>query len=694
LFLIPTGSAAQSEAPGVGVYVGPEPAAREAPPELATRAARTILTLERLPAAAEGAREALEELREWNRLGNVPLRNGFARLLARPRAVTIASRDLPARGERPFGGGVLTVEDGWVSWLAAVEVESAYALRARLRIDSLPESAEIWTLAPGGEVLGPFGAGMVGPEGDLWLPPVEGPRVAVEVRAPVAAVEAGGAVALRIEEVVELVDVEGGEGSLSPKAATPCEIDGRCVGPGTLAVIDDFRHAVARLLFSEGGFSFLCSGSLINDSDATSDIPYLLTANHCFDTQAAAASLVAYFDYFPATCGGAPPSLASLPTVTGATLLATNAVSDFTLVELSALPAGYNYLLGWTTSLVTSGQVMYMLSHPEGRRQAFSTSAFETFPAFDCGGQPGYMYSRQLSGTTLGGSSGAPAIVPSHGGQIVGQLLGACLVPSEFDDCDYDTFSEVDGAFRISFQHVAPWLVGDDVVVTLEALDRLGGEPSDEGVFRFRRTGDTRSHLAVTFTREGSGTHLVDYGVISSPVTIPAGASWVDVPVTPIDDFHPEPDEDVVLQLVDSGLLYDVGSPSSATVILADDDGADDCGTVAVSGTTLVGSEELLACARLDAGPGLSLAAGADVGLFSGRVVVLKDGFSVLSGAGLRVSTCGQDLCAVGAPATPLASTCHPCVAQVCAADSSCCDGDWDSSCVAAVSSICGLTCP
>jgi hypothetical protein len=74
--------------------------------------------------------------------------------------------------------------------------------------------------------------------------------------------------------------------------------------------------------------------------------------------------------------------------------------------------------------------------------------------------------------------------------------------------------------------------------------------------------------------------------------------------------------------------------------------------------------------------------------------VVLKDGFSVLSGAGLRVSTCGQDLCAVGAPATPLVSTCHPCVAQVCAADSSCCDGDWDSSCVAAVSSICGLTCP
>lgn len=694
-FLMPPGLGAQAEAPGVGVYVLEEAAVPDPAPELRARA-RGLAPLERLSPATVGAKEALDELREWNRRGRVPLRNGFTRLLTAPRAVRITASTLPARGERRLGGGVVTVEDGWVSWLAAVEVESAYALRARLRIDSLPEGAVIWARGAAGQPQGPFGAELVGPDGDLWLPPVEGPRVTVEVRAALAAVEAGDVLALRIEEVMELVDLEGGEGGLSPKAATECEIDGRCVGAGTLAVIDDFRHAVARLLFSKGGFSSLCTGSLINDSDATSNIPYLLTANHCFDTQAAATSLVAYFDYFPATCGGTPPSLTSLPRVTGATLLATNPQSDFTLVELSALPAGYNYFLGWTTRLLSNGEVMYMLSHPEGRRQAFSTSGFESVPAFNCGSQAPtahFLYAQQLSGSTLGGSSGAPTIVPQHGGQIVGQLLGACLVPSEFDDCDYDTFSEVDGAFRITFQHVAPWLVGDDVVVTVEALDRLAGEPADGGAFRIHRTGDTRSPLEVNFTLGGSAANGVDYQVITSPVAIAAGASSVDVPVVPIDDTEPEPDEDLVLTLSPSP-EYTIGSPGAATVILADDDGTDHCGRVVVSGTTLSGAQDVSACARLDAGPDLSLAVGADVGLFSGRVVVLGDGFSVPSGASLLVSTCGQDLCAPGAPATPLSSACHPCVAQVCAADSSCCDSDWDSSCVAAVSSICGLTCP
>lgn len=679
----------------MGVYVAPKAVAPASPPELATRAGK-IAPLERLPAAAVGARKALEELQEWNRRGRVPLRNGFTRVLAAPRTVRIVASSLPARGERPFGGGVVTVEAGRVSWLAAVEVESAYALRARLRIDSVPEGTEIWTRGVVGEVQGPFGAELAGPAGDLWLPQVEGPRVAVEVRAPLAAIEAGAALALRISEVVELVDLDGGDGDLSFETATACEIDGRCVGPGTLAVIDDFRHALARLLFSEGGFSFLCSGALIADSDPSSDIPYLLTANHCFDSQEAASSLVATFDYFPATCGGEPPPLGSLPQVSGATLLATNPQSDFTLVRLSALPAGFNYFLGWTTRLLADGEVMYMLSHPEGRRQAFSTSAFEAVPAFDCGSAAPtdhFLYAHQLSGSTLGGSSGAPAIVPENGGQIVGQLLGACLVPSEFDECDYDTFSEVDGAFRTTFEHVKPWLVADDVVVTVEALDRLAGEPADGGSFRIHRTGATGFALQVDFALGGAAASRTDYELIASPVTIPVGDSSVTVPVVPIDDTDPEPDEDLVLTL-SSSPDYALGTPGTATVIVTDDDGTDDCGTVAVSGTTLSAAEDVSACARLDAGPALTLAAGADVGLFSGRVVVLQDGFSVLSGASLRVSTCGQDLCAVGAPATPLTSVCHPCVAQVCAADAYCCGTDWDSACVAQVGSVCGLPCP
>jgi len=45
-------------------------------------------------------------------------------------------------------------------------------------------------------------------------------------------------------------------------------------------------------------------------------------------------------------------------------------------------------------------------------------------------------------------------------------------------------------------------------------------------------------------------------------------------------------------------------------------------------------------------------------------------------------------------PGTPLNLTCHPCVANVCALNPSCCTTSWDATCVAAVGTICGQSCP
>jgi hypothetical protein len=43
---------------------------------------------------------------------------------------------------------------------------------------------------------------------------------------------------------------------------------------------------------------------------------------------------------------------------------------------------------------------------------------------------------------------------------------------------------------------------------------------------------------------------------------------------------------------------------------------------------------------------------------------------------------------------TPLNLACHPCVAKICALNPTCCTTGWDATCVAAVSSVCGSSCP
>ncbi len=107
-------------------------------------------------------------------------------------------------------------------------------------------------------------------------------------------------------------------------------------------------------------------------------------------------------------------------------------------------------------------------------------------------------------------------------------------------------------------------------VVSVTAPDNAASEVgADDGTFRFSRTGSTALPLTVTFTRGGTATAGSDYTEFGLSVTFPPGAATVDVVVTPLPDAAPEPQEAVVLSLQD-GPDYDLGSPVSATVTIAD----------------------------------------------------------------------------------------------------------------------------
>ena len=102
-------------------------------------------------------------------------------------------------------------------------------------------------------------------------------------------------------------------------------------------------------------------------------------------------------------------------------------------------------------------------------------------------------------------------------------------------------------------------------------------EGRDPGTLRVSRSGSTVGALTVNYTiATGLGqATAADYTPsLSGVVTINAGQPFADITVVPVDDALFEGPETLTVTLFDSG-SYDVGSPASATVTIADNDPPD-----------------------------------------------------------------------------------------------------------------------
>src|ERR1051326_1617646 len=110
--------------------------------------------------------------------------------------------------------------------------------------------------------------------------------------------------------------------------------------------------------------------------------------------------------------------------------------------------------------------------------------------------------------------------------------------------------------------------------VTITATDGVASEQaSDTATFKVMRSDSTSASLTVKYTIGGTATNGTDYNTLSGSVIIAAGASSATVTLTPKDDGSYEGKEIAVLSL-QSNIGYTVGSPSSATATLNDNDPA------------------------------------------------------------------------------------------------------------------------
>ncbi|MBE0638475.1 MAG: choice-of-anchor D domain-containing protein, partial [Bacteroidales bacterium] len=228
-----------------------------------------------------------------------------------------------------------------------------------------------------------------------------------------------------------------------------CYLDANCSDANSFAHIDGFRRATARLYFPTLNKYGLCSGTQLNDIRAIDLQPFLLTANHCFDTQTSAAGLEARFYYWSTSCNSGVVNPNHI-IVNGSNLIATNNQTDFTLVLLKE--KGGNYYMGWDIGSVSNNTVMHSVHHPGGTLMKYHRMQNKTSPSWTCTGfsTSNFHYTKVTHGQESGGSSGGGVVDPD--GRIRGQLYGTCHL-DPWDNCDYNTYYNMWGKFGVSYSN-------------------------------------------------------------------------------------------------------------------------------------------------------------------------------------------------------------------------------------------------
>jgi hypothetical protein len=384
---------------------------------------------------------------------DAPQQVGFRRSISLDDANQVAAARLQWK---PIGSGTV----------AAFSITSpdAAALRVAVEFRSLPNGTEIrfFSLGPDRRVYGPFvsmdiraaevnhGAG--GPS-VFWSPVIEGDTAGVEIFVPAAGRQEDVGYTLRA--VSHLVASPTDKEAFLDKASGFCEVNVACYSTswGSTA------NAVAKILFTVDGSTYLCTGTLLTDTDPSTYRPYFLTANHCVSTSSAASTVNSWW-FYQSTCSGTKGSARQL--YRGATLLATSASNDFTFLVLNdPTPAGAT-LAGWTTVDPVGGASAAGIHHPVGDVKKISFGTVDGISSLGylgsiLGSGPFHRTS-WTQGVTEPGSSGSALFNAAQ--QVVGQLYGG--YSSCFDPAAPDYY----GRFSLTYPLIRQWLAAPAVSLT------------------------------------------------------------------------------------------------------------------------------------------------------------------------------------------------------------------------------------
>lgn len=237
-------------------------------------------------------------------------------------------------------------------WRYWVKTPDALSLNLGFTQFWLPQGARLLIYSPDGKiVLGPVTAKNNAPYKQYWTPVVTAAEVVVELTIPAAEVPR---LELEIGQVGQgyrgFGSEKGGKGGLPPDSSGSCNMDVKC-----LLEADPWQDNVRAVAAYTKNGSRYCTGSLVNNTAQDAKL-YFMTANHCLSSQAEADTVVTYWNYNNTTCrvpgsaaSGQPGDGPLDQAISGATLRATFADSDFTLLELNGeVPQAFGqFWAGW-----------------------------------------------------------------------------------------------------------------------------------------------------------------------------------------------------------------------------------------------------------------------------------------------------------------------------------------------------------
>jgi len=300
------------------------------------------------------------------------------------------------------------LKDG--SKISRIEVTSpdAYGLRVGVRTSGLQEGSELrfaGSNAPS-QVIAKVGGvstkQLIDERNLFWTPMTDGATQIIEVYLPKGALAAP----VRMEVVaVSHMMTNAKEGFVLKGAAEQtCMVNVICRTAELGANFTNAENSVARIIFTSGASSFLCTGGLLADTVTATQIPYFYTADHCIGNQTIASTMNFYWNYETTTCGtSSTTAVLPSPQTGGATYLYSEPAAtgtDISLVRINSAPPAGTFFAGWDSSALANGATVYGIHHPEGFPKKVSQGIKENQDT----GQHQVGWS---SGTTLGGSSGS-----------------------------------------------------------------------------------------------------------------------------------------------------------------------------------------------------------------------------------------------------------------------------------------------
>ncbi len=218
-------------------------------------------------------------------------------------------------------------------------------------------------------------------------------------------------------------------------------------------------NAVARMLFVRDGSAYLCTGTLLNDTNS-SGAPYFLSAAHCISSQAVASSLQTDWFFRSPSCNVRALSNERVRRMRGAQLLYANAASDSSFMLLNDVPPANALYAGWDASEQTVGAQAVGLHHPSGDLLKISYGTINGFSSctsvsssgtFSCNASDATngtdLRVNWTAGSTEGGSSGSGLFYRANNSSyLIGSLSGGTASCSNRSGSDY--YSRFDTQFR------------------------------------------------------------------------------------------------------------------------------------------------------------------------------------------------------------------------------------------------------